>query len=183
MMIRLRAPIALALFMMGAEALDWTLGFYSFDRWGILPWSWSHIPGVVLMPLLHDGFAHLFANLGPLLVLGGVLAMRGIFWPVTIAGTLATGTLVWLLLLGAQAVHVGASGLVLCYFGFLLVRGMRTRAPLDLAVTFGAAFFYGLAMWATLTNFAPGVSWQGHVFGFVAGAGLAWFEPRWRVTP
>lgn len=177
---RLR-PLALPLLvggvMVGLEVLDWLIGFYSFDNWGVVSWSLQHLPGIALMPLLHGGFSHLLSNLLPFLVFGLILAARGEFARIGILGTLGSGALVWLWP-NTGLLHVGASGLVLCFFTYLIVKGIRTRQPYDLVIALGLGLFYGLSMWATLTNFSQGISWQGHVAGALVGGGLAWFSAK-----
>ena len=43
------------------------------ERFGVRPRQLAGLPGVLLAPLLHGGFSHLFANSLPLLVLGTVM--------------------------------------------------------------------------------------------------------------
>ena len=169
----LALPLIIAGAMIGLEVLDWLIGFYDFDRWGVVSWSIWHLPGIALMPLLHGGFSHLFSNLVPFLILGSVLALRGEFVRVGVLGTLGSGALVWLWP-NTNLLHVGASGLVLCFFTYLVVKGIRTRQISDIVISLGVGLFYGLSMWATLTNFSQGISWQGHVAGALVGAALAW---------
>jgi membrane associated rhomboid family serine protease len=64
---------------------------------------------------------------------------------------------------------VGASGLVFGYFGYLLVRGLVDRRPVDIVVSIGVALSYGYVMWNSIGFGAAGISWQGHVSGFVGG--------------
>ena len=172
----LKWPLLVGAIMVGLEALDWVLGFYDFDNWGIVSWSFKHLPGIALMPLLHGGFSHLISNLIPFIILGAILAARGEFVRVGILGTLGSGALVWLWP-NTGLLHVGASGLVLCFFAFLVVRGLRTRQVYDLVISLGVGLFFGFSMWATLTNFSQGISWQGHVAGALVGGALAWRLP------
>ena len=107
--------------------------------------------------------------LPPLLLLGALLAATTtralVAMNVVVIGL--GGTLVWLL--GSPAVHIGASGLVFGWFGFLITRGFIDRS----AVTLGAAglvgVFYGSVTWGVLPG-QPGVSWEAHLFGAIAGA-------------
>lgn len=167
-------PLALAALMILIEAADWITPFYSFDRWGIQAWSIWHLPGIVLHPLLHGGWAHLASNLLPFIILGTVLAYRRQFVRIAVLGTLISGSALWLLPLQG-GVHIGASGLVLCFFGYLVLRGFRTRNWQDLLISLAVALIYGLSMWATVRNFAEGVSWQGHLIGLIVGLGLGWY--------
>jgi membrane associated rhomboid family serine protease len=65
-------------------------------------------------------------------------------------------------------VHIGASGLVFGYFGFLLLRGYFERSIMSIVLSLGVAFIYGGIIWGVLPS-QPGISWQGHLFGFIGG--------------
>jgi membrane associated rhomboid family serine protease len=82
------------------------------------------------------------------------------------------GGLVWIFG-AAGTVHVGASGVIFGLIGFLLFSAVFTRDIKSFLVAIVVLFFYGGAM---LTGFVPtpGVSWSGHVFGFLAGILAAW---------
>jgi hypothetical protein len=80
------------------------------------------------------------------------------------------GTLVWLL--GSSAIHIGASGLVFGWFGFLITRGLVDRSPLTLGASVLVGLLYGSFFWGVLPSLA-GVSWEAHLFGALAGAAAA----------
>jgi membrane associated rhomboid family serine protease len=78
---------------------------------------------------------------------------------------------VWLFA-GPNTVHVGASGLIFGYVGYVLARGFFERNLLSIVLAAVVAVSYGGALWGLLPG-QPGVSWEGHVFGFAAGVGAA----------
>jgi len=80
------------------------------------------------------------------------------------------GTLVWLL--GSSAIHIGASGLVFGWFGFLITRGLVDRSPVTLGASVLVGLFYGSIIWGVLPG-QPGVSWEAHLFAAIAGAAAA----------
>src|SRR5262245_7947847 len=88
-------------------------------RYAIAPRHWNGLAGILWSPFLHASLQHLVANTLPLLILGGMLCARGRgeFVGVTVVGILLSGGLTWLI--GRQAYHIGASGLIFCYFGYL----------------------------------------------------------------
>ena len=94
------------------------------------------LPGMFFAPFLHASYAHLAANTLPLLILGAILCgrSRGEFVMVTVAGILLGGGLTWLF--ARSACHIGASGLIFCYFGYLasLAYFNRTLGTLLLSV-------------------------------------------------
>jgi len=135
-------------------------------------------PNLLFAPFLHAGLSHLVANSVPFVVLGGLIAVRSArrFVLVSIAGAAIGAGVVWLL--GSpRSVHLGASGLVFTYFGWLIARAVRERSVL--AIVFGliALALYGGVLWG-LSPFQPGVSWQGHLGGLAAGVVAAAVWPR-----
>lgn len=124
--------------------------------------------GIATMPLVHASWSHLWANLPPFLVLSAlVLIGSPRYYLITTALIVVLGG-IGLWLFGRAGFHVGASGLIFGYFGFLLARGFYDRklAPVLLAVT--TALLYGGMLWGVVPT-TPGVSWDGHLAGLVAG--------------
>lgn len=140
------------------------------DQEGIRPRETDGLSGILFAPLLHGGWMHLGANSTPLLVLGflillsGVsrwLAVTAIVWLIGGIGTWLTG--------GTATVHIGASGLVFGWLVYLILRGLFTRHPGQIALGVLVLIVYGGLLWGVLPN-QPGISWQGHLFGAVGGA-------------
>jgi membrane associated rhomboid family serine protease len=154
------------------EILD-HLPYIHLDRFGIHPRTLSGLPGILLAPFLHAGFGHLLVNSLPFVVLGGVVLLGGVrvFWKVTIFVALAGGLGVWLLA-GPASIHIGASGVIFGYLGFLLARGVFEKSLFWLLVAVAILIGYGSLLFGILPLQA-GVSWQGHLFGFLAGIGAA----------
>lgn len=150
-------------------------------QFGITPRTISGLIGVPLAPFLHFGLVHAFSNTLPLLVLGGLLLASNStrFWYVTIVAILGGGLLTWALARGAPNVHVGASGLVFAYFGYLVTRGIVERSLGSLAVTALVVLLYGGMIWGVLPT-RPFVSFESHLFGFLVGIAIAWFAGRTR---
>jgi membrane associated rhomboid family serine protease len=140
----------------------------------VVPRTAGGLVGIVTAPFVHANFAHLAANLPPFLVLGALVLRRGQgqFIQVALVIALAQGVLLWLL--GRKIAHVGMSGVVFGFFGYLLTLAWFTRATPDLLVAGGVLLVYG----GILAGIAParnGTSWEGHLFGLIAGFGTAWF--------
>lgn len=74
------------------------------------------------------------------------------------------GALVWLF--GSSAIHIGASGLIFGWFGFLLARGLVDRSPITLGAALVVGFLYGSILWGILPG-QPGVLWEAHLFGAI----------------
>jgi membrane associated rhomboid family serine protease len=160
------------------EGVDAALG-QAFDVYGIIPRSIVGLRGVFFAPFLHGGFAHLIANTVPLCVLGWLIMLREtrdffIVWAVSaVVGGLGT----WLIA-PAASVHIGASGVIFGFLGYLLARGWFERKPLSIALAAVVGFFYGGAIFGVLPG-QVGISWQGHLFGFLGGILAA----RWMTRP
>jgi membrane associated rhomboid family serine protease len=153
----------------GLEALDVYVLNQQLNGLGIAPRSQDGLIGIVAAPFLHAGFEHLWANTIPLAVLGVLIFLRGAgrFLTVTLIVTALGGLGVWLVG-DVHSVHIGASGLIFGYLGFLLAAGLYERSAGAIVVAVVAGLLYGGALWGVLPG-QPGVSWEGHLFGFVAG--------------
>ncbi len=165
--------------------LTWCVGIinhlngYALNEFGIYPRHTDALVGVFTWVLLHGNMQHLVMNSTPLLVLGFFVALRGpwLFLKITVLVWVLAGLAVWVL--GRPAFHIGASGLVFGYFGFIIAIAMYKRSIPDLVVATGVIFYYGGMIFGVL----PGedfVSWEAHLFGLLAGVFAArLFSTSW----
>jgi membrane associated rhomboid family serine protease len=72
-----------------------------------------------------------------------------------------------------NSIHLGASGLVFGYFGFLLLIGYFERSFQAIALAIIVVIFYGGMVWGVLPQ-GGGISWQSHLFGFIGGGTAAY---------
>lgn len=146
----------------------------SLNAFGVRPRSLIGLRGVLFMPFLHGGFGHLLANTLPFIILGAVVMLGGMsnFFSVVIVTMLVSGLGIWLF--GSSgSVHIGASGLVFGFFGFILTRAYFERSLGAIVLAVVIFIFYGSIIWGVLP-FQNGVSWLGHLFGFIGGAVAAY---------
>ena len=150
------------------QVVNWATGYGLNAAFGLIPRQVYGLDGVVGMPVLHGGFGHLTANTPPLLVLGALLAATTTRALVAVNAIVVGvgGGLVWLF--GSPAIHIGASGLIFGWFGFLIARGLVDRSPVTLGAAGLVAVVYGSILWGVLPG-QPGVSWESHLFGAIAG--------------
>jgi membrane associated rhomboid family serine protease len=151
------------------EIVDTFVFRRSLDRFGIIPRNVIGLRGIFLAPFLHGSFAHVAANTMPFLVLGWFIMLRGVnnFYIVSAIAAMVGGLGTWLV--GSpNSVHVGASGVVFGYLGFLLFKGYFERSAIAIGLSFLAAFLYGGVLWGILP-IQRGISWEGHLFGFIGG--------------
>lgn len=142
---------------------------HRLDGWGIRPRSDEGLLGILAAPLLHGGWGHLSANTVPALVLGFLTLATGIARGLVATAViwLAGGLAVWLVA-GDHSVHIGASGLIFGWLTYLVVQGFVDRNPVEIGIGLAVLLVYGGVLWGVLPG-QPGVSWQGHLFGAIAG--------------
>lgn len=141
---------------------------HRLSRWGIVPRTMWGLVGIPLSPFLHGSVVHLLLNTLPLTLLGGLVMMQGKarFLEVSLCITMLGGAGVWLF--GRAASHVGASGLIFGYFGYLVARGWYRRDLYALSAAALTVLFYGGMLWGIVPT-RLGVSWEAHLFGLLAG--------------
>lgn len=142
------------------------------DQLGIVPRNFVGLRGILFAPFLHGGFPHLIANTVPFIVLGWLVTLQEIsdLFIVTLSTMLVGGLGVWLFgdLGTLPGVHVGSSILIFGYLGFLLLRGYFQRNIPSILLSIVVFFFYGSLVWGVLPS-ERGISWEGHLFGFLGG--------------
>lgn len=147
------------------------IGFNSrLTAFGIHPQNPSGLLGILFAPFLHGSFYHVAANTVPFLVLGWFVMLRGIdqFFFVSVVSALVSGLGTWAIA-SPYSVHIGASGMIFGYLGYLILRGWFERSIVAISMSLIVAFFYGGLIWGVLPG-QLGISWQGHLFGFLGGA-------------
>jgi membrane associated rhomboid family serine protease len=151
------------------EIVDSVLFSGALDSFGVRPRSAGGLVGIALAPLLHMGFGHLIANTLPLITLGWLIMLRETrdLIAVTVLSALVSGIGVWLI--GASySVHIGASGVIFGYFGYLLLRGYFERSILSIGLSLVVVAVYGGMIWGVFPS-GFRISWEGHLFGFLGG--------------
>lgn len=154
--------------------LDFLTGRRLWRHLGIQPRRLVGLPGILIAPLLHQDFRHTAANSAPLVILGSLILMiqglevlglvTGICW-------ILSGIGIWLV--GQKGtVHLGASGVVFGYLGYLLFRGYFEGSVPVVSVAILVGLLYGGTLWGLLP-LQRGKSWVGHGAGFLAGVWVA----------
>ena len=153
-----------------------------FDACGIVPRHVSSLLGIIWAPFLHGSFRHIAANTLPLLVLGGIICARsrGEFAIVTLAGIVLGGAVTWLV--ARPACHIGASGLIFSYFGYLASLALFRRTFGALCLSVICLIGYGGMIWGIMPTSAT-ISWEGHAAGLLAGVFIGWFAAKLDKTP
>ncbi len=143
---------------------------------GLVPRSFDHVFGFFLSPYLHCDLSHFLSNIIPLSILSGMLLahMSAIgFVSVSLFIGFVSGLFVWFI--GSDGQHLGSSGLIFGFVGFLLARMIFHRSFVSFLIGVPVFFMYGFLAFS-LFSFAEGISWSGHAGGFLAGILLAKWE-------
>jgi membrane associated rhomboid family serine protease len=151
------------------EILDQFVFRGSLDFFGIMPHKLIGLRGILFAPFLHGNLPHLIANTVPFIVLGWLVMLQETsdFFIVTGLTMLVGGLGVWLF--GTPgSIHIGASILIFGYLGFLLLRGYFQKNFPSILLSIIVFLLYGGTIWGVLPS-RPGISWQGHLFGFLGG--------------
>jgi len=74
-------------------------------------------------------------------------------------------------------VHVGASGLIFCYFGYLASLAWFNRNLPTIVLSVACIVGYGGMIRGVLPTSVP-ISWEGHLAGFLCGIALAWLNSK-----
>ncbi|MEU0086854.1 rhomboid family intramembrane serine protease [Streptomyces sp. NPDC006274] len=162
------------------EAVDAATG-HALDTFGIVSREPDELVDVIPAAFTHFGFAHVAANSVPLLIFGFLAALGGIrrFLAVSLLIIVVSGLGIWLFS-PSYANTAGASGLVFGLFGFLVVRGFVERRLLEVGVGLLVGAVWGSSILLGISPSQTGVSWQGHLFGLLAGIAAAFLFRRAR---
>ncbi len=140
-----------------------------FTPYGIYPRSIDGAIGILTSPLIHSGISHLWSNTVPVAVLTWLLFT---FYPARVCyrvlflGWFLSGLFTWMV--ARQAYHIGASGMVYTLASFIFFKGIGMYKYRHIVASLIVVFFYGSLVWYVLPV-DPGISWEGHLCGAIAG--------------
>lgn len=147
---------------------------FNFNKYGVFPRELFGLRGVFLTHFIHSDVDHLFNNSVPLFVL--LLSLFYFYketaYKVLLFGGIASGFLTWLI--AREAYHIGASGIVYLLFSFIFFSGMIRKHYRLVALSLITIFLYGSMIWYVLP-IKDGMSWEGHLSGFLVGLFFAIF--------
>lgn len=165
---------------------DTTSNFNLYEL-GIKPRSITGLVGILLSPLIHGNFNHIFSNTFPLLILSTLLFYyyRVIAIKVFAIIYFLSGLLLWAFAglladpASGNSYHIGASGLIYGLAGFLFFSGIIRKNKILFGISLLVTFLYGTIVWGLFPlefqraihfiNEKENVSWEGHLFGFICG--------------
>jgi len=146
----------------------------ALNNLGIRPRNILGLQGIIFAPFLHGSWRHLISNTFPLVILSWLIMARdrSEWIAVTVLTAIASGVGTWLFG-GTETVHIGASGVVFGYFGFLVTRAYFERSFGSIAISLLVLALFGGMIWGILPV-RVGISWEGHLFGLLGGIAAAW---------
>lgn len=141
---------------------------------GLYPRRINGLQGILFSPFIHGSIEHLYNNTIPLAVL---LASLFYFYRknalrVLLSGILLAGLFTWII--GRPSYHIGASGVIYLLASFIFFKGIFTKYYRLVALSLMVVFIYGSLLWY-IFPIKDGISWEGHLGGFVVGLLLAFF--------
>ena len=144
----------------------------NYNDFGIMPRTALGLRGVFLSPFIHGSLEHLYNNTIPLgMLLAGLWYFyRGIAWKILLYGILLSGLLTWAI--GRTSYHIGASGVIYVLASFIFFKGILSTYFRAIALSLVVVFIYGSLLWY-IFPVKDGISWEGHLAGFLTGLGLA----------
>jgi membrane associated rhomboid family serine protease len=148
--------------------VDWLFAG-ALSQLAVRPWTLAGLIGIPVMPFVHAGVAHLVMNTIaaiPLMFLAAERRVRDV-WVVAAVATLTGGLGAWLLG-GVGTLHIGASGVIFGWLGFVLGRGLFERRLVPILLSVVASVVYSGSL-LLLLPVAAGISWQAHLFGLLGG--------------
>ncbi len=160
---------------------DWAL---PLSEWfALIPRDFNRLPGVVAMTFLHGSFGHLLANTVPLIILLTLLAgSRVNSWQTVVMIVLTGGVLLWLFGRNGTQLHVvshiGASLLVFGLITFFLAAAWFEMRVTSIVIALLVGVLYGWSLLFGVLPTQPGVSWDGHLCGAIAGIIVAFVQSR-----
>lgn len=141
---------------------------YRLNILGIYPRTWHGLIGIIFCPILHGDFNHVFFNSIPLFILINLVLLQGLnyFVCASLVIVLLGGFGVWCF--GRRAIHIGASGLIMGYFGYILFNAYYQHTLIAIILGLICIYYLG-GLLIYLFPSKEKMSWEGHVFGFFAG--------------
>jgi membrane associated rhomboid family serine protease len=135
---------------------------------GIHPRDWTSLPLIFTAPFIHGNWLHLANNAVGFLIFSSLCLVRGkrFYCQTSLLIVTLGGLLVWIL--GRPAVHIGASGWIFGLWSLSITLAWFERSLVNFLISCTVVVLYGGMVLGVLPNH-PGVSFEGHAFGALAG--------------
>ena len=151
--------------------------FIPLQQFGLIPRTTHGLMGIFTAPFLHASLSHIIGNSISFALFAMILALLEgdkMFDKVLLMVVIGGG-LTWLM--GRHASHIGASGLIFSLWGYMLLSGWFSRQFKYIVVSIALIFFYSGMIFGVFPG-QVGISWESHLFGFIAGIIVSWLYHR-----
>ncbi len=144
------------------------LGHFNWDMYGVHPREIDGLSGILLSPLLHGSFQHLFSNTIPLFLMMTLIMLfyskvaKVVFFTIYIL----TGVTVWLF--ARPVYHIGASGVVYGLISFVFWSGVFRKNFRAVILSVVIVFLYSGYIAGVFPG-KQGISWESHLLGALVG--------------
>lgn len=170
-------PIILIIWI--TNTINWLLD-YQLNQHGLLPRDPTTLYGIATAPFLHANLYHLMNNTITFFFLGLVVALynksnHNQLLRLTIFAAFWGGLLTWTF--GRPAIHIGLSGVIFGYWGFITINGFFEKSIKSLLISILAIFSYGGMIFGIIPS-SPEVSFESHFFGAVSGVMYSYLYRR-----
>lgn len=152
---------------------------------GIYPRELVSLLFIFTAPFVHGSWLHFANNSVGFLIFSGFCLVRGkrFYWQSSLVIIAIGGLLVWLF--GRAAIHIGASGWIFGLWSLTIALAWFEKSVINFLIAFIVILLYGGMIIGVLPS-QPGVSFEGHAFGALAGVlaaavyGRRYRRLRWR---
>ncbi len=149
----------------------------NLNHFGILPRTVEGLWHIPLAPFIHGSIFHLIGTTIPLIGIGFIIQLKDkdIFWELFGLLTVLGGLGTWAI--GGNAYHIGASGVLLGLWSFLISDAVFTKSIKAFAMAGITIIFYGFMIFSVL-DFRGHISVAGHISGFIMGIAVAFLTAK-----
>ena len=139
----------------------------------------SGLIGILTMHLVHQDWEHLLSNTLSFTVFSWMILVKNsrYYHRSVISSAILTGILLWIL--GRDAAHIGASGVIFALFGLIMTNAYITRGLVDVIGALIVFFLYGSLLFGVLPT-EPSISWEAHLLGVLSGMAIASLLQKFR---
>lgn len=170
--LRIKVIAGVLLVLVVIQTVNFATG-YQLKQFGILPRQWDSWYHIFTAPFIHGSSVHLINNLVGLSIFSAICLLTrsvGYYLIASLFILVLTGLLVWLL--GRKALHIGASGWIFGLWSLSIMQAWFDRSLAHFGIAVLVVFFYGGMIYGVLPT-QPGVSFESHLFGVLAGVMFA----------
>lgn len=164
-------------FLLGTLVLIWLVFLVNnllsmqLNQLGIQPRQLHGLTGVLAAPFLHGGLYHLINNSLSFITLGWLVSLynksrKNLLLKLSIFVAIVGGLLTWSF--GRPSIHIGLSGVIFGYWGFLTINGLFERSLKSILISIAAIALYSGMFFGVLPSTGK-ISFESHLFGALSG--------------